>query len=79
MIDPAEKIVDNVVYYEVTIDFSNQAEGIKSGMTADIVIETNKKDNVLMIPKNSKRREHWFKSIEEWKEYIKSHPPHETD
>lgn len=53
LIDPAEKIVDNVVYYEVTIDFPNQVEGTKSGMTADIVIETNKKDNVLMIPKNA--------------------------
>ena len=53
LIDPAEKIVDNVVYYEVTIDFPNQADGIRSGMTADIVIETNKKENVLMIPKNA--------------------------
>jgi len=52
-IDPAETIVDNVVYYEVTIDFSNQPEGVRSGMTADIVIETNKKDNVLKIPKNA--------------------------
>lgn len=52
LIEPAEKIVDNVVYYEVTIDFPNQVDGIKSGMTADIVIETNKKDDVLMIPKN---------------------------
>jgi RND family efflux transporter MFP subunit len=52
-IDPAEKIVDNVVYYEVTIDFPDQVEGIRSGMTADIVIETNKKENVLMVPKNA--------------------------
>jgi RND family efflux transporter MFP subunit len=52
-IDPAETIVDNVLYYEVTIDFSNQPEGVRSGMTADIVIETNKKDNVLKIPKNA--------------------------
>ena len=51
-INPAETIVDNVVYYEVTIEFSNQPEGIKSGMTADIIIETNKKDNVLRVPKN---------------------------
>lgn len=52
-IDPAEKIVDQVVYYEVTIDFPNeQLEGIKSGMTADIVIQTNKKENVLRVPKN---------------------------
>lgn len=49
-IDPAEKIVDQVVYYEVTIDFPNEMEGIRSGMTADIVIETNKKENVLRVP-----------------------------
>lgn len=52
-IDPAEKIVDNVVYYEITIDFPNQPEGIKSGMTADITIETAKKENVLRVPKNA--------------------------
>lgn len=51
-IDPAEKIIDNVVYYEVTIDFPNQPEGVRSGMTADIVIETNKKENVLRIPRS---------------------------
>lgn len=52
-LDPGEKIIDNVVYYEVTIDFPNQPEGVKSGMTADIVIKTNKKDNVLRVPKNA--------------------------
>ena len=52
LINPGEKIVDNVVYYEVTVDFPNQPEGIKSGMTADIVIETNRKDNVLRVPNN---------------------------
>lgn len=50
---PAEKIIDNVVYYEVTIDFPNQPEGIKSGMTADIVIETNKKENVLRVQRSA--------------------------
>lgn len=52
-IDPAEKIIDNVVYYEITIDFSNQPSGVLSGMTADIVIKTNEKDNVLRLPKNA--------------------------
>jgi multidrug efflux pump subunit AcrA (membrane-fusion protein) len=52
-IDPAETIIDNVIYYEVTIEFLNQPDGIRSGMTADIVIETNKKDNVLRIIKNA--------------------------
>jgi len=52
-INPAETIVDNVVYYEVTIEFTNQPDGIRSGMTADITIETNKEDNVLRVPKNA--------------------------
>lgn len=52
-IDPGEKIIDNVVYYEVTIDFPDQPEGVMSGMTADIVIETNKKEGVLKAPKNA--------------------------
>jgi len=52
-IDPAEKIIDNVVYYRVTIDFPNQPIEVRSGMTADIVIETSRKDNVLRISKNA--------------------------
>ncbi|MBI2054388.1 MAG: efflux RND transporter periplasmic adaptor subunit [Candidatus Staskawiczbacteria bacterium] len=52
-INPAEKIVDNIVYYETTVDFEEQPEGIRSGMTADIAIETNKKENVLRIAKNA--------------------------
>jgi len=53
LVDPAETIIDNVVYYEVTIEFPNQPDGIKSGMTADITIEANKKENVLRVPKNA--------------------------
>jgi HlyD family secretion protein len=52
-IEPAEKIIDNVVYYEVAIDFLNQPNAIKSGMTADIVIITNDKNNVLRVSKNA--------------------------
>jgi len=52
-VDPAEKIIDNVVYYEVTIDFDGKKENIKSGMTADIVIKTNEKEDVLRVSKNA--------------------------
>ncbi|MDD2731946.1 MAG: efflux RND transporter periplasmic adaptor subunit [Candidatus Pacebacteria bacterium] len=48
-IDPAEKLINNVVYYEVTIDFIETKEGIKPGMTADIVIEAVKKENILAV------------------------------
>ncbi|MDP2741376.1 MAG: efflux RND transporter periplasmic adaptor subunit, partial [bacterium] len=52
-IDPAEKIIDNVVYYEVTIDFDGNKDKIKSGMTADIIIKTNEKNDVLRVSKNA--------------------------
>jgi len=52
-IDPAEKVIGGVVYYEVTISFEEEKEGIKSGMTADIIIESDKKENVLVIPRGT--------------------------
>ncbi len=52
LIDPAETVVDNVVYYKVTIELTNQPTDIRSGMTADITIETNKKNDILRIAKN---------------------------
>ena len=52
-IDPAEKLIEGIVYYEVTIDFEGTEEGIKLGMTADIIIESDKKENVLVIPKGA--------------------------
>ena len=55
-IDPAEKLIDGVVYYEVNIIFETFSENIKPGMTADIVIETAKKENVLVIPKASLKK-----------------------
>lgn len=52
-IDPAQKLIDGVVYYEVTIDFEEAPEGLKPGMTADITIETGKRENVLVISKEA--------------------------
>ena len=52
-VDPAEKLINGIVYYEVTIDFIEIKEGIKNGMTADIVIEVSKKENVLVVSKKA--------------------------
>ena len=49
-IEPAETLIEGVVYYSVTVVFDNVDERIKSGMSADLTIETNKKENVLFIP-----------------------------
>lgn len=52
-VSPAEKLVDEVVYYEVIIGLDEAPEGIKPGMSADIVIKTNSKDNVLIVPEEA--------------------------
>lgn len=48
-IDPAEKVIEGVVYYEVTIDFETLADNLKPGMTADIIIKTAFRENVLTL------------------------------
>ncbi|OIO46463.1 MAG: hypothetical protein AUJ31_01660 [Parcubacteria group bacterium CG1_02_39_15] len=52
-INPGQKIVEGVVYYEVTITFEETPEGLKPGMTADLVIKTALKENVLTVPEDA--------------------------
>ncbi len=56
-IDPSQKLIEGVIYYEVTIDFDTIPDGIKPGMTADIVIRTASKENVLIIPESAIQKE----------------------
>jgi HlyD family secretion protein len=49
-IDPAATVIDGVPTYKVTLKFNNQDERVKSGMTANLDILSNKKDNVVVIP-----------------------------
>lgn len=52
-IEPAETVIQDVIYYKVKIEFTGKEEklkGIKSGMTANTVITTAQKNNVLIIP-----------------------------
>ena len=39
-----------VVYYKVKVSFTEKDDQVKPGMTANIDIKTNEKNNVLMIP-----------------------------
>jgi RND family efflux transporter MFP subunit len=50
MIDPAETVVEGVPTYTVTIVFDTQDARIRSGMTANIDIETARKNSVIAIP-----------------------------
>ena len=52
-IDPAATVINEVIYYKVRVNFDELDDKIKSGMTADLIILTNSKENVLAIPSRS--------------------------
>ena len=50
-IDPASTDIQDVVYYNVKVGITDSnVEAFKSGMTADVLIKTDNRDNVLYIP-----------------------------
>ena len=54
-IEPAETVIQDVIYYLVTIKFDPREEKIKSGMTANITITTNQKFDIITIPARAVR------------------------
>lgn len=49
-IDPAETIIDGVVNFKVTVTFDVGEEKFRSGLTANLEIESMKKEGVLIAP-----------------------------
>ena len=49
-VNPAEELIEGVVYYQVTVNFENPPQEIKPGMSADVTIKTAEKRDVLTIP-----------------------------
>ncbi len=49
-IDPAETIIQDVIYYQVKVQFNENQTEVKPGMTANLVIWTDKKENILFVP-----------------------------
>ena len=49
-IDPAETVQNGVSTYRAVLQFTNQDPRIKSGMTANVVITSQKKSGVLSVP-----------------------------
>lgn len=49
-IEPAETIIQDVIYYKVKINFDGKDKDVKSGMTANANITTARKDDVLIAP-----------------------------
>ncbi len=49
-VNRTETLVDDIAVYEARLAFENQDPRIASGMTADVVIITNRRDDVLALP-----------------------------
>ena len=49
-IDPQQTIVGGAVYYQTTVVFDQNYNGVLPGMTANVTITTASKNNVLMVP-----------------------------
>ncbi|MCK4540277.1 HlyD family efflux transporter periplasmic adaptor subunit [Candidatus Parcubacteria bacterium] len=55
-IEPAETVIQDVIYYSITVVFTESKEknaflaNVKSGMTANVDITTDKRENVLVTP-----------------------------
>ncbi|MEK9175292.1 MAG: efflux RND transporter periplasmic adaptor subunit [Patescibacteria group bacterium] len=52
-IDPGETVVEGIATYEATLQFKKNDARIRSGMTANIDIETARKNNVLSVPQRT--------------------------
>jgi membrane fusion protein, macrolide-specific efflux system len=51
-VDPAETLISDVVYYKVKVAFTDSGQ-VKPGMTANVDIITQEKQNVLYVPVRS--------------------------
>lgn len=54
-VDLAETLVDKVVYYEVTVTFTDDVAEVKLGMSADVYITTATRQDVLVVPQRAVR------------------------
>ena len=52
-VNPAETLLDGVATYKTTFEFLESDSRIKSGMTADIIVKGERKENVLAVPGRS--------------------------
>jgi HlyD family secretion protein len=52
-VDPSAVIIDGVPTYRTVLAFNQTDDRIKSGMTANITIKGEKKDNVLVVPQRA--------------------------
>jgi len=49
-VEPGDVVIDGVVNYKIRVNLANSDPRIKSGLTANLKIQTAKKENVLAMP-----------------------------
>ncbi len=52
-IEPAENIIEGVATYKTILQFIEKSESVRSGMTANIDIATDKRENAIIIPQRA--------------------------
>ncbi|MBD3248092.1 efflux RND transporter periplasmic adaptor subunit [Candidatus Falkowbacteria bacterium] len=70
-IEPAETVIQDVIYYKVRVDLDDELdnmENIKSGMTANVTITTGGKNDVLVVPMRAVLESGDKKYIRVWKD-----------
>ena len=63
-INPAQQLIDGVVYYKININFENIIDQAKPGMTADLVINTDSRENILIVPEDAIQKENGTVTVE---------------
>ncbi|MDD4409178.1 MAG: efflux RND transporter periplasmic adaptor subunit [Candidatus Pacebacteria bacterium] len=72
-IEPASTDIQGVVYYKVKIGLEDENKSIKSGMTANVLIETERREGVLNLPNKvlvTKDGKKYVKVLQEGKNII---------
>jgi len=52
-VEPAETVIEGVSTYKTVLQFTQKDQRVRSGMTANIDILTNKKENVIYVPRKA--------------------------
>jgi HlyD family secretion protein len=52
-IDPAQTTIEGVTTYRVTLQFAEDDDRVRSGMTANVIIDTERRDQALSIPQRA--------------------------
>jgi len=63
-IEPASTIIQDVVYYKVKFKILNYDSRIRNGMSADLEIKTDSKDNAVFVPERAIKEDNGKKYVE---------------